>query len=77
VKLRLKFDDCFIENLATVFCRFRKASFGAYLDCRADTARADVWSERVQVRAGRRSMSSMMSSILVKTERGMASLLVL
>ena len=49
-------DDCLVENLGTRFCRFRKASFGGYMDCRAATARVDVWSDRVQVRAGRKSI---------------------
>jgi hypothetical protein len=41
------------------------------MDCRADTARVDVWRDRVQVRAGRRSMSNVMMSTLAKTRRGM------
>jgi hypothetical protein len=49
-------DDCLVENLGIGFCRFRKASFGGYMDCRAANARVDVWSDRVQVRAGRRSI---------------------
>jgi hypothetical protein len=49
-------DDCLVENLGTRFCRFRKASLGRYMDCRAATARVDVWSGRVQVRAGRRNI---------------------
>lgn len=53
----LKFsDDCLVENSGTRFCRFRKASFGGYMDCRAANARVDVRSEREQVRAGRRSI---------------------
>lgn len=49
-------DDCLVENSGTRFCRFRKASFGGYMDCRAANARVGVWSDRVQVRAGRRSI---------------------
>lgn len=57
--LRLGIDDCIdclVENLGNVFCRFRKASFGAYSDFRAEIAREDVESDRVQLRAGLRNM---------------------
>jgi hypothetical protein len=55
-------DDCFVENLVTRFCRFRKASFGGSMDGRAVMARVDVWSDRVQVRAGRSSISMTIGS---------------
>lgn len=55
-------DDCFVENLGTRFCRFRKASFGGFMDCRAVIARVEVWSDRVQVCAGRRNMSMTIGS---------------
>ena len=65
-------DDCFVENLGTTFCRFRKASFGGFMDGRAAIARVDVESERVQVRADRRNMSMTIGSFFVRSERGMA-----
>jgi hypothetical protein len=61
--------DCFVENLRKVFCRFRKASYGVCMDCRADIARTDVWNDRVQVRAGRRNISITMNSVNEVIER--------
>ena len=65
-------DDCFVENLGTRFCRFRKASFGGCMDGRAVIAQVVGESERVQVRAGRRNMSMTIGSFFVRSERGMA-----
>jgi len=50
-------DSCGVENLGNVFCRFRQAGVFGWSGCRTDIARADVWSDRVQLRAGRRSIS--------------------
>lgn len=55
--LRLDANDCFVENLRNVFCRFRQSDMGVGSGCRADIERVDVWRDRVQKRAGRANMA--------------------
>jgi hypothetical protein len=50
-------NDSFVENLGNVFCRFRQGDIKICSGCRTDIARAGRWSDRVQVCAGRRSIS--------------------
>jgi hypothetical protein len=50
-------NDSLVENLGIVFCRFRQGDIKRCSGCRTDIARADVWSDRVQVCAVRRSMA--------------------